>query len=76
MMPFVIGDPKSLKCDYRPYWSIISACSSDSNQNGKIGYLSINETDLSFETTQRRPGIHTDRERMAYWGKVGGSLTK
>ena len=76
MMPFVIGDSKSLIPEHRKYWSIISACKPELDQMGKIGYLSINESFVPKGTTQRRPGIHTDREsnsiKSAWGGAWGG----
>src|SRR5579872_4930231 len=63
MMPFIIGDINSLPLKYRTYWPLIEACPYDETQCGSVGYLSISEGLIEKDSTQRRPGIHTDRSK-------------
>ena len=67
MLPMVIGDPASLPRVYRHYLPLVTACEVEREQLGRIGYLSIWETQVPHGGTQRRPGIHTEG-----WGEVGG----
>ena len=73
MMPFVIGDPKSIPSAIRDYYSIIEACPIPSTELGKIGYISVSESVIPKNNSQRRPGIHTERshpgERWGGWGR-------
>lgn len=60
MMPFIMGDVKSLPDEYRQYWPIIDACGVEAAENGRVGYLTITETEVPKGVSQRRPGVHTD----------------
>ena len=65
MMPFIFARnfkdcrlPKYLK----KYWkSMISRCMLDDEQIGKVCYLTIQESEVKENYSQRRPGIHTER---------------
>jgi hypothetical protein len=67
MMPFVRRDEESVPEDYRHYWEIIDLCDSGMGalykkgyDDGEIAYLTIQESLVSANESQRRPGIHTD----------------
>ena len=65
MMPFIFAThfkdcrlPKYLKA----YWkNIISMCIMDDEQIGKVCYLTIQESKVKENFSQRRPGIHTEK---------------
>ena len=71
MMPFVMGDMETLPSNVRQYSDIIKACSLPESEVGKIGYLTIDESFVSAGSTQRRPGIHTERHPSKSWGGGG-----
>ena len=64
-MPFVMEDtfekcrlPKNLK----KYWKeLIVKCPVAANEIGKVGYLTIQESFVDKNTSQRRSGIHTEK---------------
>ena len=64
MMPFVMGYkfescflPEYLKS----YWAtLIQRCPIGKSDFGKVGYLTIHESFVDQNTSQRRPGIHTE----------------
>ena len=65
MMPFVLHE-EFKKCRLpsylKDYWNcIISDCIFDDDEIGKICYLTIHESEVSANETQRRPGIHTEK---------------
>ena len=64
MMPFVMEETFEECClpDYlRNYWNnIISVCPLG-DEIGNIGYLTIQESYVEDNKSQRRPGIHTER---------------
>jgi hypothetical protein len=60
MMPYVIGDVESIPEEYRQYVPMIEACGVEKEENRKIGYLTILESDVKAGVSQRRPGVHTD----------------
>lgn len=68
MMPFVMGDRKSLPEEYHSYWPMIQQCVSDV-QRGEIGYLTLQESDVAAGASQRRPGLHLEAPG---WIKSGG----
>lgn len=68
MMPFVMGDSDSLPVELRQYLPLISACGLEAEQIGKVGYLSITESAVLAQSSQRRPGIHTDKHPSTGWG--------
>jgi len=71
MMPFVMGDASSIPDRYRHYQSLIDACRLENEQIGTVGYLSIQESYVIVGTSQRRPGIHTDKHPSDDWGGGG-----
>lgn len=61
MMPFIIGDKNSIPQKYQQYYTLIEQCQVDPSEYGKVGYLSISESIVAPGTSQRRPGIHTEK---------------
>ena len=65
MMPFVMNqkfEDSRLPSYLKYYWLlIISRCLMDKEEEGKIGYLTIHESDVKANCSQRRPGLHTER---------------
>ncbi|KAH9089749.1 hypothetical protein LEN26_019081 [Aphanomyces euteiches] len=83
MMPFVMGDIESLPPSCRRYQPLIldSLYCIQSDEMGKIGYLTIHEGWVEPNTSQRRPGLHVEaaggqgthnRVLEMHWG--GGSM--
>jgi len=60
MMPFIIGEENSIPKKYRQYWPLIRKCPIESEEYGKVGYLTIHESLVQPGQSQRRPGIHTE----------------
>lgn len=61
MMPFVMGDRKTLPKELRPYYdTIISKCPVAEDEKGDIMYLTIQESFVQADKTQRRPGLHIE----------------
>eukprot|EP00697_Spironema_sp_BW2_P005629 gnl/Spiro4/17850_TR9500_c0_g1_i1.p1 gnl/Spiro4/17850_TR9500_c0_g1~~gnl/Spiro4/17850_TR9500_c0_g1_i1.p1 ORF type:complete len:338 (+),score=116.57 gnl/Spiro4/17850_TR9500_c0_g1_i1:23-1015(+) len=61
MMPFVLGDNRTLPDAYAGYLPLIELCATASPQCvGKIVYLTIQESSVAAGTTQRRAGLHTE----------------
>ena len=65
MMPFVMWDSFE-KCrlpEYlKSYWEeLIQKCPIGNSDIGRIGYLTIHESFVDENTSQRRPGIHTEK---------------
>ena len=65
MMPFVLHK-EFKKCRLpsylKDYWKcIIYDCIFDDDEIGKICYLTIHESEVGRNDTQRRPGIHTEK---------------
>lgn len=58
MMPFIMGDHNSIPDNLKQYTPLIDAC--DTEQVGKIGYLTITESTVKSNVSQRRGGIHTE----------------
>lgn len=59
MMPFVMGDKQSLWKKFHAYWPLIQQSVTDL-ENGKIGYLTIQESAVAAGRSQRRPGLHLE----------------
>lgn len=62
MMPFIIGDPASIPQEYRQYEELLRRCQgyNCSSEQGKIGYLTIQESLVHGGESQRRPGLHLE----------------
>jgi len=59
MMPFVMGDKKSLPKRYHAYWPMIEKSVTEMEE-GKIGFLTIQESAVAAGESQRRPGLHLE----------------
>lgn len=71
MMPFIMGDNNSIPEEYRQYSSLINSCNLPLSEIGKIGYLTVDESPVIKNNSQRRAGIHTEKHPSRSWG--GGS---
>ena len=71
MLPFIIGDAASIPEEYRHYHPLVQRCGAGREEHGRVGYLSVSEGHVRAGTTQRRPGIHTEKQPGVGWG--GGS---
>ena len=60
MMPFRMGDKASLPEELWGYWPLIEACRLPEEELGKVGFLTIQETDVTAGDAQRRPGLHLE----------------
>lgn len=69
MMPFVMGKRSSLPKDCRAYWDMIVACDVEDHQLGKVGYLTIHESETKEGCSQRRGGLHTECPGSVCMGK-------
>jgi hypothetical protein len=78
MMPVIVGDVESIPASLRKWESSIAvlfACDvvhtpSRSNQ-GKVGYLTIDEKEVMAGETHRRAGMHVDGGSGKGWGGGG-----
>eukprot|EP00794_Sanderia_malayensis_P004879 gene4879-5519_t len=66
MMPFIMDNRKFSNCclpdRFFEYWDkIIRLCKWEDQQRGKVGYLTIQESVVKKDSSQRRPGLHTER---------------
>jgi hypothetical protein len=62
MMPFILGDKKSLPHELQHYHPLIEQCKVEKDQYGKVLYLTVQEGMVTMGRSQRRPGIHTDAD--------------
>lgn len=69
--PFIMGDPNSLPEEYREYQSLIDACSLPESELGKVGYLTVSESFVAADKSQRRGGVHTEKHPSLSWGGGG-----
>ncbi len=60
MMPFIYGDISSLPPDLQCYEDCIKACPISSSEKGKIYYLTVHESYVEPESSQRRGGLHIE----------------
>jgi len=60
MMPFIIGDKNSIPEEYIQYWPLISRCKFSRSEKGQVGYLTIHESLVEPNKSQRRPGLHIE----------------
>ena len=75
MMPFIMAasfEDSKLPLYTKGYWNIIDKCiKHDQTQLNKIGYLTIHESFVKKNNTQRRPGLHIENP-----GNIGGNNIK
>lgn len=76
MMPIIMGNANSIPLEFRHYNSLI--CESLGHLNNKnehlnqIGFLSVQESIVEHNKSQRRPGIHIEATEFGWgngWGK-------
>eukprot|EP00438_Fugacium_kawagutii_P031861 Skav224114 [mRNA] locus=scaffold2427:168159:169367:- [translate_table: standard] len=60
MLPFTMGWKASLPAIYHGYWPLIQACELPKEEIGKVGFLTIQESDVPSGHAQRRPGLHLE----------------
>lgn len=60
MMPFILGQKESLPTDLQCYYDMIDACPWFREENGKVAYLTVQESQVAADETQRRPGLHIE----------------
>jgi len=61
MMPIIMGNNDSIPHNCKQYIEIINECIERTfDEKGKIGYLTIHESFIEKDKTQRRPGWHTE----------------
>uniref|UniRef100_A0A0G4IC33 Uncharacterized protein n=1 Tax=Chromera velia CCMP2878 TaxID=1169474 RepID=A0A0G4IC33_9ALVE len=61
MLPIRMGDEKSLPKHLRAYQKLIDMCPIHPSERGKIGYLTVHESEVGQGETQRRGGLHTEK---------------
>ncbi len=73
MMPIVMGDRNSVPEYLHGYLPLINDCNF---KEGEVVYLSIHESFVEKDKTQRRPGCHTEATSLFGWGGTpwGGKL--
>lgn len=71
MMPFIMGDDKSIPEQFKQYIPIIQKCSIPDDQIGKVGYLTVSESFVEKGQFQRRGGIHVEKHEATSWGGGG-----
>lgn len=59
MMPFIYGKKDSLPQAYQGYWNMIEQCKC-SKENGKVVFLTIDESMVLARSSQRRGGVHVE----------------
>jgi hypothetical protein len=55
-----MGDEDTLPVEYLQYWPLIEACQLPLAEIGKVGYLTIHESEVRAGQAQRRPGLHCE----------------
>lgn len=73
MMPFIMGDVSTIPEEYRGYVPMINACNLPESEIGKVGYLTITESNVTKGESQRRGGVHVEKHPNRSWGGGGGA---
>ena len=61
MMPIVLGNSWSIPLELQPYLPLLAACTINREEWGKVGYLTIHESEvIEDQTSHRRKGMHTE----------------
>lgn len=76
MMPIILGDSKSIPKHLRNYVPMIHKCIIDEEVLGKVGFLSVQESFVCKNESQRRPGLHTEAHPNSSWGQGGWGKSK
>jgi len=72
MMPFIMGDNNTLPDSIKTYGKIIDSCNLPDSEIGKVGYLTVTESIVSENESQRRGGVHTEGFSGVGWGTGWG----
>jgi hypothetical protein len=74
MMPFVLGQAeKTLPSHLHGYLQLLSRLPLPASELGRVGYLTVQESEVQPGATQRRPGLHTESPG---WLKRPGELAR
>ncbi|KAL3944642.1 MAG: hypothetical protein SGBAC_001302 [Bacillariaceae sp.] len=60
MLPFRFGRKESLPEDLQCYYPLIEKCPCNSDEYGKVGYLTVHESAVDATKAQRRDGLHIE----------------
>lgn len=60
MMPFILGKKDSIPEEYQQYWPMIESCVGLRKEFGRVGFLTIHESDTCKGEPQRRGGVHVE----------------
>lgn len=75
MMPFVMGDRKTLPRELQPYYdTIISKCPIAEEEKGETMYLTVQESFVEATGSQRRPGLHIEAPSASAHYQSGAGL--
>ena len=64
MLPFILGDKSSLPDELLPYYPLIEKCPVMEEEMGKVCYLTVSESYVNEDATQRRSGLHIEAPRV------------
>ena len=60
MMPFILGDKTSLPEDLQCYYDCIKQCPVHTKEFGNVCYLTVHESYVESQSSQRRSGLHIE----------------
>lgn len=60
MMPFILGQKDSLPNNLQCYYEAIESCPYLITERGKVGYLTVHESMVQANDSQRRQGLHIE----------------
>lgn len=60
MLPFRLDDITTLPPGLKRYWGLIQACPVEAKRAHSVAYLTVHESVVPAQTTQRKPGLHTE----------------
>mmetsp|Transcript_7564 Transcript_7564/g.19707 ORF Transcript_7564/g.19707 Transcript_7564/m.19707 type:complete len:372 (+) Transcript_7564:67-1182(+) len=60
MMPIVLGRADTIPEEFRGYIPLLTACPIARRHWNKVGYLTVDESDVDPGRSQRRPGLHCE----------------
>ncbi len=59
MLPFIIDRKQTLPLELQGYWSFIQLCKTNAAR-GSVAYLTVQESHVRPDRTQRTPGLHVE----------------
>jgi hypothetical protein len=65
MMPFVLGKKESLPEYLQCYYDCIQQCPIEKEEKGNVCYLTVHESFVHSQTSQRRQGLHIETPGLA-----------